>query len=72
MKLYINNKEVEVEIEHSRRGCEDSYISSGSYIDTDVELTEVELERLNDFYRDEIEEDWINYMVSQADFYEIS
>lgn len=51
--------EIEVEISHGRESCVDSFITSGYSITLDRELTDDELDYLQDEYAGEIQmESW--------------
>ncbi len=66
----FNGREVEYEIEYASTP-EDSFVTSGCYIDTLEELTDGELELLQDAVAGEIEEAWYENQQGSAErFYE--
>lgn len=50
MKFELNNREVEVEIDQNRDGSR--YIGAGYYINTFEDLSDTELDRLQELYND--------------------
>jgi hypothetical protein len=62
MKTTYKNRPVELEIELGRHSACDSHISSGGYLDGDLEdLNDNELEELTDLLADEICEADMNF-----------
>lgn len=66
MKLTYNNREVEVDIETGVE-MEDTFISSAYYIDNNLDLTDAEIEDLQDMHPDALYEAWFDSKISQAE-----
>lgn len=69
MILSLNNREVEVTFDTNGREMEDIYISSGFYTDTDEELTDDELDQIQDENGDALYDAWMDMKISAADAY---
>lgn len=68
MKTTFNSRPVEIsDINHDSKDSCDSFIESAYYIDTEIDLTDEELDELTDENRDIITEDWYEYKICQAD-----
>ena len=67
MYLRLNGREVEVTFDTNGREMEDIYISSGFYTDTDEELTDEEIDLLQDQNGDALYEAWLDMNISAAD-----
>lgn len=67
MYLKLNGREVEVTFDTNGGEMEDIYISSGFYTDTDEELTDEEIDILQDQNGDALYEAWLDMNISAAD-----
>lgn len=66
MKLTYNNREVEVDIETGVE-IEDVFISSAYYVDNNLDLTDAEIEDLQDMNPDALYEAWFDRKISQGE-----
>ena len=69
MKTLTNKLGQKCELEFEYEGMEDSYFSSGFNVETNLELSEDEVEWFNENCRDALEEFAYEYSIRQADDY---
>lgn len=70
MKHFLNERQVEI-VESDWDTGEGAWVTSAYYIDTDVDLTDDELDLLTDLYQDEIYQDKYETAVDAAhDYFE--
>ncbi len=67
MYLKLNGREVEVTFDTNGREMEDIFISSGFYTDTNEDLTDEELDLLQNENEDALYEAWLDMNISAAD-----
>lgn len=68
MNLVFNNRKVYVEDMLFSRNIVDSYITEAYYADTEVALTEEELDQLTQENYEFIEEEWQQHWIGEAEY----
>lgn len=66
MKYELNGREVEIEDINFEPG-EGGYVQAATFVDTDVELTDDEIEQLQDKYADALYEEGLMNAVGEAE-----
>jgi len=66
--MKFKGREIEVEFDSNSREMEDIYFSSGFYTDNMVDLTDEELDELQESCEDVLYEAWMDRQISAADF----
>jgi hypothetical protein len=67
MVIRFNGNEVELDLVFGPEP-EDTFVRQGFYVDSGTELTEAELDEIEGDYSGELQEQWHEHKVSQADF----
>lgn len=67
MLLKYNGKEVEVEFDTNGSEMEDIYIASAFYTDSNLELTDAEIDELTEDNGDALYMEWLDRKISAAD-----
>lgn len=68
MIIKYKNREIEVEFDSNSREMEDIYFSAGIYTDTMIDLTDEELDELQNECGDVLYEAWFDKQATAADF----
>lgn len=67
-KLY-KGRPIDFETCYPSGDAVDGYITAAWYVNCDDEITDEELDEIQDMYADEIQAGFIEYMITRADFY---